>query len=87
MTRPEQDDFTPEQWDALCYARRCRLKGSNNTMWYRVLRDLCGWTFGRTALRAHMEKIIDTWLQAHPSWCGAEMAPEDVLRVLRGEEG
>lgn len=76
-----EDDFTIEQWDALCWARKYR----EMSAWYRLLRGLCGYSAGRRVKRK-MEKTVDEWLEQHPSWQGRGMSMAEVERVLRGEE-
>lgn len=81
MTTPHtQDDFTHDEWDALCW---CRLH--RDPMWWRVLREVCGYRQGRQALRREIECIVDAWLAAHPTWQGRGMTRDDVVRVCRGE--
>lgn len=74
-----RDDFTAEQWDALCW---CRL--THHYLWWQLMRELCGYRTG-SPINKHMEQIVDTWLAQHPSWRGRSIDTNDVQRVIRGE--
>lgn len=70
-----QDDFTPEQWDALCYARKYKVQGD----WWRLLRALTSYRSPSSRIPKHMERLVDAWLAAHPSWTGVHYRAERVL--------
>lgn len=77
---PTQMDFTPEQWDALCWARFTH----NMSAWYRLIRELCGYRSG-SQIKTVLEALVDEWLRAHPTWRGAGMDANEWVRVLRDE--
>jgi len=66
MTPWTEQDFSTEEWDALCRAR----KHGDVRSWFRLLRSVCGYTQGRTVLLRQIEQLVDDWLQRHPSWTG-----------------
>lgn len=74
-----KDDFTQEQWDVLCWARRKR----DATVWYRALRTYTRYT-GHPRTRKNMEVIVDAWLDRHPTWTGRYIDRKWCLEVLNG---
>lgn len=75
MNLPTIDDFEPEGWDALCYARKYRMQGD----WYRLLRALTSYRSPSSPVNKHLQNLVDRWLAEHPSWMGKHYCTERLL--------
>lgn len=58
------DDFDDDQWEILCSARLHR----NARVWYRCLREWCGYRSPSSPCKRQMERLVDRWLREHPTW-------------------
>lgn len=61
------DDDT---WDAVCRARLLYKRGINKSEWWHALRTYCGYNGSDYRRKAQIERKVDAWLAAHPSWSG-----------------
>ncbi len=66
----DQFSIDHDTWDALCMARVRYRRGIDRSEWYHALRTHCGYTGGNHSMKGRMEKAVDAWLAAHPSWTG-----------------
>lgn len=61
-----RENLTPLHWDRLCIAKMNYASGADRGTWWRELRRI-GYRPG-SHMKAQLEREIDQWLTAHPSW-------------------
>lgn len=74
------DDFDFDQWDILCNARLHK----NARVWYRCMREWCGYRGPQSRCKKQMEQLVDTWLAEHPSWVKLHASKPELLSRVWG---